>query len=210
MGTLITKNRSSLLAVTCSLALVIAACGGGGSGDDGSQTNGEQTPQATLIPNDPLPTVEGRNVTSLAKGYSVTYPEGWETKFNLVNAPTQKLDAFFAPPPTAGGFRATIALTCEQIGGSETSRTYYERKRLVAESFADTEIIGPEQTSLGGVEGFKIEYRQSLEDGSEVQKIDIFAANKSCGYTVSLTSSPDDLAEHLPAWQEFLNTLALI
>jgi hypothetical protein len=46
--------------------------------------------------------------------------------------------------------------------------------------------------------------------GDEVRKIDVFAANGSCGYTVSLASSPEELAQHLTAWQAFLASLTFV
>jgi hypothetical protein len=202
------KRLSGALALLCGVAIVISACGD----DDNGGSNGETpgiTPQNTPIPQDPLPTVEGRVVTSQAKAYSVTYPEGWEPRYNLVNAPGQKLDAYFGPARTDGGFRASISVGCEQIAPTEDSRAYYERKRAVTEASADGEIVGPETLTISGVPAFQIEYRLDARD-QEVRKIDIFAAKGTCGYTVSLASSPEELAQHLATWQAFLNTLTFL
>jgi hypothetical protein len=200
-----------MLATAAGLAaLAFAACGDdGGDNGNGGEPN-DATPQSTPIPRDPLPTVVGRTVTSTAKGYTATYPEGWEPRYDIALAPGQKLDAYFGPPRAEESqFRATITIACEQIAGSEDSRAYYERKRAVTESTAEGEIIGPESVSIGSVPAYRIEYR--LDAGEQdVRKIDVFAANGTCGYTISLASSPEELAQHLPVWQEFLTNLTLI
>jgi hypothetical protein len=198
--------RRALWTLGCVLAmLALGACGddGGDDGVDGdAQANG--TPQSTAIPRDPLPTVEGRTVTSVAKGYSVTYPDGWEPRYDLAVTPDQKLDAYFGPPrATADLFRASITVSCERIAGSEDSRAYFERKRAVTESTAVGEIIGPEPITLGGLPAFRIEYQLDAQD-QDVRKIEIYAANRTCGYTIGLSSSPEELTQHLPAWREFL------
>jgi hypothetical protein len=203
--------RRAMLATAAALAaLAFVACGDDGSDDgNGDGQQNEATPQATSIPRDPLPTVVGRTVTSTAKGYTATYPEGWEPRYDIALAPGQKLDAYFGPPRAEEGqFRATITIACEQITGSEDSRAYYERKRAVTESTAVGQIIGPETTSISGVPAYRIEYQ--LDAGEqEVRKIDVFAANDTCGYTISLASSPEELAQHLSIWQQFLNDLKL-
>jgi hypothetical protein len=183
----------------------LTACGNDTTDDDADNSN--PTAQITSIPRDPLPTIEGRTITNVAKGYHVTYPEGWEPRFDLAVAPGQKLDAFFAPPRTNETlFRASITIVCEQISTSEDSRGYYERKREVTESTAEGEIIGPQQVSIGGVPGLQIEYVLDAGD-QEVRKVDVFAATATCGYTVSLASSPEELGQHLPSWRSFLATL---
>lgn len=195
------------LSIALSLAMLAFAACGDDDGDDG----GDGTPQAdataqnTSIPRDPLPTVVGRTVTSIAKGYTATYPEGWEPRYDLAVAATgQKLDAYFGPPRAQEGqFRAAITVACEQSAGTEDSRAYYERKRAVTESTAVGAIVGPEQISIGGVPAFKIEYQLDAAD-QDVRKIDVFAASGPCGYTISLASSPEELTQHLGVWQQFL------
>jgi hypothetical protein len=201
----------TLTAVVSSLVILgFVACGDDGNDNGGDGTPTDVTPQNTSIPRDPLPTVVGRTVTSTAKGYTATYPEGWEPRYDIALAPGQKLDAYFGPPRAEEGqFRATITIACEQIGGGEDSRAYFERKRAVTESTAEGEIVGPETISIGAVPAYRIEYQ--LDAGEqEVRKIDVFAANDTCGYTISLASSPEELAQHLPLWQEFLANLTLI
>lgn len=199
------RRQRALSVASLLAALAFAACG-----DDGGDDGGDGTPppdataQSTSIPRDPLPTVVGRTVTSIAKGYTATYPEGWEPRYDLAVAPGQKLDAYFGPVRAQEGqFRATITIACEQIAGSEDSRAYYDRKIAVTESTAVGEIVGPEQISVGGVPAFKVEYELDAAD-QEVRKIDVFAATGPCGYTISLASSPEELAQHLPSWQQFL------
>jgi hypothetical protein len=203
------KLGHRVLACVCLLAV---AAGVACSDDDGGavdQTPDAGTPQSTAIPRDPLPTVEGRDVTSVAKGYHVTYPEGWEPRYDIALAPGQKLDAYFGPPRAEEGqFRATITIACEQIT-SEDSRAYYERKRAVTESTAVGEILGPETIAIGSVPAYRIEYQ--LDAGEQdVRKIDVFAANGTCGYTVSLASSPEELTQHLIVWQAFLASLTFL
>jgi hypothetical protein len=202
-------NRTGLLrtiaAIGCTLAVIASAgCGDDDGGDNGSGATPDQTPQATPIARDPLPTVEGRNVTSVAKGYSATYPDGWEPRYDLAVTPDQKLDAYFGPPRASEDlFRASITVACEKTSGTEDSRSYFERKRAVTESTAIGEIIGPEATTIGGVPAYRIEYRLDAQS-QDVRKIEIYAASETCGYTIGLASSPEELQQLLPAWQEFI------
>jgi hypothetical protein len=200
----------ALLVVAFSFVMVTFS----GCADDGDSPSLDETtvitPQNSPVPRDPIPTVEGRTVTNVAKGYRAVYPEGWEPRYDLAVSASQKLDAYFGPPRAdQTQFRASISIACEQISTNEDSRAYYERKRAVTESTAQGAIIGPEQLSLGGVVAFRIEY--SLDAGDQaVRKIDVFAATGTCGYTISLASSPEELAQHLTAWQEFLSSLSFL
>jgi hypothetical protein len=202
-------NRTALASLLITAAAAIAACGGDddGNGAGGDGAEGSPTAQVTAIPPDPLPTVEGRVVNSIAKGYTVTYPEGWEPRYDIAVTPQQKIDTYFAPARADGGFRASISIACEQSTG-EDSRAYYERKRAVTEGSADGPITGPEQFSIGAVPAFRIEYELDA-GGQEVRKIDVYAANDRCGYTIAFAAAPEEVAQYLPAWDAFLAALTL-
>jgi hypothetical protein len=62
--------------------------------------------------------------------------------------------------------------------------------------------------TIGDVPAFRIEYQLDAAE-QDVRKLDVFAANSTCGYTISLASSPEELPQHLAAWQEFLASLRL-
>jgi len=204
--------RLAPVALAGLLAILVAACGNDGNGDDGA--SGDVTPVVrTPLAADPLPTVDGNNVTSPGKGYAVRYPDGWEPRFNFAITPLQRVDAYFAPDPDGDpevGVRANIAVTCDTIPDGTLLDDYFARKRDLIRSVAGIEPPDAAQITVAGAPAMRVEYNEPQAQGDDLRKVDTYLVKGRCGYNISLTAEQPAVAGLIGAYDAFLESFTLL
>ena len=203
-----------VLSLVSVIALTASACGG----DDGDD-NGDPTPIVTgtitagAVPT-PFPTamVAGNEVVSETKGYAVTFPEGWNPRFNLVQTMDASADVYFEPLKEGASVQPNVAVTC--ILG----RSLPQNERVIAEQTAvarlglNTEIeVGTMQ--VAGQEATTISYiteSQQEEAQPPLAKTDVLFSGEICDFKVTTVTLSGEREQYQPLFDAFFESFRLL
>jgi len=195
-----------LCAVVCSVALLALGCSNGSDNSDSTPQAG--TPEVRPTP-DALPTVNGNSVISTAKDYSVTFPQDWNPRFNLVSSPTQRADSYFAPEAAGLTINTNITIVCDSDNGAVPA-DFVQRKLAVVE-----QLTGSAPTTVpvtvAGRPGERADYTQTSSAANlTIAKSDVYVVGDKCGYTITLTSDPSKRDEYQDEYQSMLDSFAIL
>jgi hypothetical protein len=158
---------------------------------------------------DALPTVVGTSVTSLAKGYRISFPDGWHARFNLITSEVQRADAYFAPEPEEQAINSSISVVCDML--SENSpEAFVESKLTLVRALAGEE---PATTSVpvAGQSAQRVDYIQTSSQAKlAIAKSDVYLVGPKCGYTISYTSSVEQHPVYEKAFTAVLQTFEIL
>jgi hypothetical protein len=189
-------------------ALLAFACDDDG-GPDANETSSAETPQAQTTA-DPLPTVTGNTVVSPAKGYSITFPADWQTRFNLVTSPTQRADSYFAPESAGLTINTNITVVCETTADGAAPADFIERRIATI-----TQLTGgsPQlsDVTVASRQGQRADYTQtSTAANLELAKSDVYVLGDDCGYTITLTADPSKRDEYQDEFQAMVDSFTIL
>jgi hypothetical protein len=205
--------RRKLLLAACAglfgLSVAFSACGGD---DNNSGSNsGTSTPAATSPAGvTPFPTgqVNGNQIVSDSKGYSATIPDGWKSRFNLIQSVDGSTDAFFEPLIAGSQAQANVNITCI-VDDSFTGDQYIEAQKTVTARLPLNKNVTETDITVDGIQATALRYTQASEQNPDQPTLgitDIFFTGKKCKYVLKTTAKADDVAKYQPQFDIFLNS----
>jgi hypothetical protein len=205
-----TWRNAALGVAAAGIALLGAACGGGGK--NAGTPSGTQSPEAKATPF-ATPVVIGNALTSL-KGYAVTFPEGWKVRANLINTADATVDAFFEPAatqPAPGQVQANISVNCQVIRAANPAEFLSGSATRTAQ-LPQNKNISVSETRVSGVKATAFRYRfESAQDPTapKAEKQDIVFSNDKCDWTITLATPADQFDKYKPIFDAFLSSFKL-
>jgi hypothetical protein len=200
MTTVSMRISAGLLAAIAALAVLLAACGGGGEQPTPAETP-VATSTATVLPSG-TPIITDNQFEYPARGYGVEIPEGWEVDSDYLTGPNYSIDAFFAPGPEEAGAKASIAVTREKPEENLTAESYLNGKMELIRELAQGEPQVSER-EVGGVKATVVEYEPTTKD-VQVEKTDVIFFQGTYGWTITLTVPAGERATYEGVFDSFL------
>ena len=205
--------RIHTIALAAAMVAAAALIGCGGDDDNGGETSPTAAPQATEPVAFASPTVEAQTLTSIEKGYRVTFPTGWTIRPNYVNVGEESLDtAFLSRDVPSGAVRPTLSIGCiPKTADGPPAQEEFQQGRLTA--LAQTLVAPPEATTrqVGGIQATVATYvKEIVVDPTRTDRIrqqDVFVVGTLCAFTISLLSSPEDEAVFQPQFDAMLASI---
>jgi hypothetical protein len=191
---------SGIILVGC---LVLVACGGG-QGQEATPTGeaGPPTPTAEAEPPEPLPTVDP-NVSlveyhSPDKGYSISYPLGWQVDIQPDFAD------YFLWSTESGRPLAQLAVTCNE--GALTPDDLMRVDSAVAARMGGIDPASVVPVEIAGTTGKQLRY--TVQTGPlSVEQVAAYAPGEKCGWRLGLASyGSGTLLPYLPLFQRIIDS----
>lgn len=209
----LTGTIAAILAVIA-LTLAAAACG---SDNDTTGAPGTATAEATSDPSGnvtpfPTPLIDGSNIVSDSKGYSVTMPANWHERINFIQTIDSSVDAFFEPLAPDAKVQANIAITCTVPGRFAEQERIDLLKTTTARQGLNLNIVVGSRT-IDGKAATTLSYTNTSQQNPNqprLGKTDTLFSTSKCDYTITTTSAEDDRAKYQPTFDQFFATMKLI
>jgi hypothetical protein len=201
---------AAALAATSALAGALMACGGD---DDPSDV---PTPRATEQAVFASPTIEAQKLTSTEKGYTVTFPEGWNIRANYGTIQGESLDiALLDDAVTSSQVRPTLTIGCfPHQAGSAPDQAEFQQARVsaVRNSLAEPPVLTTRQ--VAGVQASVATYTKQIDVGSgqvdSIRQQDVFFVGPLCSFSLSLLSAPEDEGLFQPQFDAMADSFAFL
>ena len=208
-----TWRNTALALAAAAIALLGAACDSGGSSKNANTPSSTKSPAAAQPTPFGTPVVNGNQLTSL-KGYSVTFPQGWKVRANLINTVDATVDAFFEPapaPPASVQVQANISVNCQVIRAAKPEEFLSGSATRTAQ-LPQNKNITVSETKVSGVTATALRYRfESAQDPTapKLEKQDIIFSNDKCDWTITLATPEGQFDKYKPTFVAFLNAFKL-
>lgn len=210
------RKLANVVVLTTVLFAGAVAC----SEDDGSPPARETpTPSPALpaVTPFPAPTVVGRTLSSTAKKYSVTFPEGWVLRPNYATVGNESLDvAFLEEEIPSGPVRPSLAIGCmpveliADLGEYVESRVAGLQQTLGQAGDVEERTVGGARAAFVTYEKLIGEERTATAGQESIRQVDVFFVGDVCAFTVSLLTSPEDASSLEPGFLAMLNSFEFL
>lgn len=189
------------------------ACSGGGSTRSatptafsiGTQVTGAVTPF-------PTPQLTGNTIVSPSKGYSATFPQGWNFHANLVQTADASVDAIFQPLVPGAKVQPNIAANCIVVRGnvSEQERIDFQKTNTIQQGL--NKDIQVSQTTIAGRNATVLSYRfESQTAGTpQLDKSDILFDTPKCAWVITTTAPAGERDKSKADFDIFLNSFKIL
>lgn len=206
-------NRWIVLIAMSAALLTAAACGGGGGG---VATPGITTIARTVTANVtpfPKPAITGNQVDSSAsKGYSATFPQGWNPRINLIQTADASADVFFEPLTAGANVQANIAVNCIVAKQASASDHITFEATKTARIGLNKDIVMT-QRKVVGVDATVLTYTFQSQNDQNTPALDkqdvLFSAGK-CDWILTMTSPAGTRAQYQPIFDAFLESFKVV
>ncbi len=209
----LTGTIAALLAVVA-LTAAAAACGGD---DDTTGAPGTATAEATSdqsgnVTPFPTPLIDGSNIVSDSKGYSVTMPATWHERINFIQTIDSSVDAFLEPLAPGAKAQANITITCTVPGRfAEQERIDLLKTTTARQGLNENIVVGSRTVDGKAATTLTyINYSQQNPDQPRLAKTDVLFSTAKCDYTITTLSVEADIAKYQPIFDQFFATMKLI
>ena len=209
-------SRVTAIIVACAaLGFAQAGCGGGDGGAEptpGVTTIGLQTQVSALVTPFPTPVVNGSTVDSSAsKGYTATFPAGWNFYPNRIQTRDASADVAFEPLTVGATAQASIVVNCITVkSDSPEEHVRFEATKIAQIGTNTGTQISQRQVS--GMEATVVSYRfQSANEANipVLDKQDILFTTDTCDWIITTTVPEGRRAEFESQFNAFLDSFRL-
>ena len=209
-------SRVTAIIVACAaMAFAATGCGdgdGGAAPTPGVTTTGLQTQVSQLVTPFPTPVVNGSTVDSSAsKGYTATFPEGWNFYPNRIQTRDASADVAFEPLTVGATAQANIVVNCITVKSDSAEEHVRFEATKVAQIGTNTQTQISER-QISGIQATVLSYRfQSANDANipVLDKQDILFSSDSCDWIVTTTAPEGRRTEFEPQFNAFLDSFRL-
>ena len=190
---------SSLLA--CALVLVVLGLG--------LRWGSESRAATEALPATSDAALEGsREYHSEAKGYSVSFPEGWSLSPSSVDLERTSTDVFFAMPADGqAGVAPTLSITRESLPSS-VGVDEYLRDWLDYLGAGSKAISEPEPLDIEGMQGYLVDY-EGFSRQRAVQLTAAVLVKGDAGWEIVLAVPEGKRSEYRPFLAALLRSLTI-
>lgn len=202
-----------VLIALAAIAALGAACGGSSDGaiksptpfSVGTQAKGAVTPF-------PTPQITGNMIVSPTKGYSATFPPGWNFKANLVQTADASVDAIFEPLPPGANVQANISANCIVVRGNIGEQERIDSQKTNTARQGLNKDIQVSATTIAGQPATVLSYRfQSQSTGTpELDKSDILFDTPKCAWIITTTTAAGQRDKYRADFDSFLNSFKIL
>jgi hypothetical protein len=143
------------------------------------------------------------------RAYLVQYPEDWEVEPNGVSLQNIAGDIFYALAEE-NEVKPNISVSCETVPVGTTSQEFFDSKVGVIERIVGVRPELERELTVGGREGFLVEYpvvKEQTPEPVKVDKIEVFFADDLGGWTVALVVPEGMVEEYRAVFEEFVDSL---
>ncbi len=189
-------------------ALALAACGGSKSAGAGTPaqpaahtaTSGNAGGAAAASP---VPPDLSRFVAfnSPGKGYSVSYPAGWEVKQDAYGSANFSADQF-NPPSQA---LPNVSILCKRLSPGQTADAFLQQNIGLLRTEWGASVTDPLPLTVAGQDASLILYDSSQTGQSAA----VLFVRSGCGWIITLAAPAGQRDAYMPAFRQMLASLAL-
>ena len=211
------RNSFLLKAVPVLALFALGVLVSGCSGDDDKRTLptpgitvvGQTTGVSGIVTPFPTPQVVNNQVdSSTSKGYTATFPEGWNFYPNRIQTRDASADIIFEPLKAGATAQASIAINCivvQQAAGSD--HISFEATK-VARIGTNSNIVAS-QRQIAGQTATVLDYRFESPNEANIpplEKQDVLFSAGGCDWIITTTSLAGERAKYDVAFNAFLDS----
>jgi hypothetical protein len=202
-------NRWAILIVMSAALVAAAACGGGGGPlpTPGITTIAKTGVTANVTPF-PTPAITGNQIDSSAsKGYSATFPEGWNVRVNLIQTADASADVIFEPLTAGATVQANIAINCI-VARSPSQEEHITFEATKTARIGLNKDIVTTQRQVNGIDATVLTYRyvSQSEAAPQLDKQDVLFSAGKCDWILTMTAPSGTRARYQPLFDAFLDS----
>ena len=157
----------------------------------------------------PTPAITGNQIDSSAsKGYSATFPQGWNVRVNLIQTADASADVMFEPLTAGATVQANISVNCIVFKqASAADHISFEATKTSRIGLNKNIVVT--QRQVAGVDATALTYQfesQNEQGTPPLDKQDVLFSAGKCDWILTMTTPSGQGTQYQPIFDAFLES----